>query len=129
MGESNAQLRSTLKSFNSLTPDSTSCPSPGCFRAKIDACAKKTRETKPQLVQLSAAWNSREGAPLGGNQDLELEIRKPKTNARRAVRQAQARLSATLVRTDPIEALAEVGNDGGGAPGRLRRHVDFGGSR
>jgi len=41
---------------------------------------KKTLETKPQLIQISAAWNSREGAPLGRNRYMELEIKKPKTN-------------------------------------------------
>jgi ParB family chromosome partitioning protein len=41
---------------------------------------KKTLETKPQLIQISAAWNSREGAPLGRNQYVELEIKKPKPN-------------------------------------------------
>jgi ParB family chromosome partitioning protein len=41
---------------------------------------RKTLETKPQLIQISAAWNSREGAPLGRNQYVELEIRKPKPN-------------------------------------------------
>jgi ParB family transcriptional regulator, chromosome partitioning protein len=39
---------------------------------------KKTLETKPQLIQISAAWNSREGAPLGRNQYVELEVKKPK---------------------------------------------------
>jgi ParB family chromosome partitioning protein len=39
---------------------------------------RRTLETKPQLVQISAAWNSREGAPLGRNQYVELEIKKPK---------------------------------------------------
>src|SRR5438270_281914 len=57
-----------------------SCTSPDCFRAKIDASVKKTLETKPQLIQISAAWNSREGAPLGRNQYVELEIKKPKAN-------------------------------------------------
>jgi len=69
--------------FNKLLfPDvrKDSCTSPDCFRAKIDACVKKTLETKPQLIQISAAWNSREGAPLGRNQYVELEIRKPKAN-------------------------------------------------
>ena len=69
--------------FNKLLfPDvrKDSCTSPDCFRAKIDACVKKTLETKPQLIQISAAWNSREGAPLGRNQYVELEIRKPKPN-------------------------------------------------
>jgi hypothetical protein len=54
--------------FNKLLfPDvrKDSCTSPDCFRAKIDASVKKTLETKPQLIQISAAWNSREGAPLG----------------------------------------------------------------
>jgi ParB family chromosome partitioning protein len=41
---------------------------------------KKTLETKPQLIQISAAWNSREGAPLGRNQYVELEIKKPNPN-------------------------------------------------
>jgi ParB family chromosome partitioning protein len=69
--------------FNKLLfPDvrKDSCTSPDCFRAKIDASMKKTLETKPQLVQISAAWNSREGAPLGRNQYVELEIKKPKPN-------------------------------------------------
>ena len=69
--------------FNKLLfPDvrKDSCTSPDCFRAKIDACVKKTLETKPQLIQISAAWNSREGAPLGRNQYVELEIKKTKLN-------------------------------------------------
>ncbi len=69
--------------FNRLLfPDvrKDSCTSPDCFRAKIDACVKKTLEIKPQLIQISAAWNSREGAPLGRNQYVELEIRKAKPN-------------------------------------------------
>jgi hypothetical protein len=50
--------------FNKLLfPDvrKDSCTSPDCFQAKIDACVKKTLEAKPQLIQTSAAWNSREG--------------------------------------------------------------------
>ena len=69
--------------FNKLLfPDvrKDSCTSPDCFRAKIDASVKKTLETKPQLIQISAAWNSREGAPLGRNQYVELEIKKAKPN-------------------------------------------------
>ena len=41
---------------------------------------KKTLQTKPELIQISAAWNSREGAPLGRNRYVELEIKKPKAN-------------------------------------------------
>jgi hypothetical protein len=40
----------------------------------------KALETKPQLVQISSAWNTREGAPLGKNRYVELEITKAKTN-------------------------------------------------
>jgi ParB family chromosome partitioning protein len=40
----------------------------------------KTLETKPQLVQISSAWNNREGAPLGKKRYVELEIKKTKTN-------------------------------------------------
>ena len=57
-----------------------SCTDPQCFRAKIDAHVSKTLETKPQLVRISSAWNTREGAPLGKNRYVELEIKKAKTN-------------------------------------------------
>jgi len=40
----------------------------------------KTLETKPQLVQISSAWNTREGAPLGRNRYVELAVKKVKTN-------------------------------------------------
>jgi ParB family transcriptional regulator, chromosome partitioning protein len=65
-----------------LFPDvrKDSCTSPDCFRAKIDAGVRKILETKPQLIQISAAWNSREGAPLGRNHYVELEIKKAKPN-------------------------------------------------
>jgi hypothetical protein len=39
-----------------------------CFWAKIDAHVGKALETKPTLVQISSAWNSREGDPLGRTQ-------------------------------------------------------------
>src|SRR6185437_876016 len=54
-----------------------SCTDPQCFRAKIDAHVKKTIETRPKLVQISSAWSSRDGAPLGKNRYVELDIRKP----------------------------------------------------
>ena len=57
-----------------------SCTDPQCFRTKIDAHVSKTLESKPQLVQISSAWNSREGAPLGRNRYVELEIKKTKPN-------------------------------------------------
>ena len=57
-----------------------SCTDPQCFRAKVDAHIAKTMETKPELVQISSAWNTREGAPLGRNRYVELQIKKAKAN-------------------------------------------------
>ena len=99
---------STSYSFPDVRKDS--CTSPDCFRAKIDACVKKTLETKPQLIQISAAWNSREGAPLGRNQYVELEIRKPKANG------ASTKLSA---HQKPCEKMAEAIVMDGGKRGQV----------
>jgi ParB family chromosome partitioning protein len=57
-----------------------SCTDPQCFRSKIDAHVAKMIESKPTLVQISSAWNSREGAPLGRNQYVELEVKRAKAN-------------------------------------------------
>jgi ParB family chromosome partitioning protein len=57
-----------------------SCTDPQCFRAKVDAHIAKTMETKPELVQISSAWNTREGAPIGRNHYVELQIKKAKAN-------------------------------------------------
>jgi ParB family transcriptional regulator, chromosome partitioning protein len=46
----------------------------------VDAHIAKTMEKKPELVQISSAWNTREGAPLGRNRYVELQIKKPKAN-------------------------------------------------
>ncbi len=97
--------------FNKLLfPDvrKDSCTSPDCFRAKIDASVKKTLETKPQLIQISAAWNSREGAPLGRNRYVELEIKKPKPNG------ASSKLSAVQKSCDRMtEAIVMDGGKRG----------------
>ena len=71
---------------------------------------KKTLETKPQLIQISAAWNSREGAPLGRNQYVELEIKKPKANG------AISKLSANQ---KPCEKMAEAIVMDGGKRGQV----------
>src|SRR5438477_6021762 len=60
-----------------------SCTDPQCFRAKIDAHVAKTLAAKPNLVQISSAWNTREGAPLGRNRYLELQVKKAKANGAR----------------------------------------------
>jgi ParB family transcriptional regulator, chromosome partitioning protein len=69
---------------------------------------RKTLETKPQLIQISAAWNSREGAPLGRNQYVELEIKKPKPNG------ASTKLSANQKSCDKMaEAIVMDGGKRG----------------
>ena len=71
---------------------------------------KKTLETKPQLIQISAAWNSREGAPLGRNHYVELEIKKAKTNG------AATKLSPVQ---KPCEKMAEAIFMDGGKRGQV----------
>ena len=99
--------------FNKLLfPDvrKDSCTSPDCFRAKIDASVTKTLETKPQLIQISAAWNSREGPPLGRNQYVELEIKKQNPNG------ASTKLSANQ---KPCEKMTEAIVMDGGKRGQI----------
>jgi ParB family chromosome partitioning protein len=57
-----------------------SCSDPQCFRAKLDEHISRQVQKKPELVQISSAWNTREGAPLGRNRYVELQIKKAKTN-------------------------------------------------
>ena len=57
-----------------------SCTDPQCFRAKVDAHIAKAMVKKPELVQISSAWNTREGAPLGRTRYVELQIKKAKAN-------------------------------------------------
>ena len=56
------------------------CSDPACFRRKIETHIAKVLDIKPKLVQISSAWNSREGAPLGRNRYVELQLRKSKSN-------------------------------------------------
>jgi ParB family transcriptional regulator, chromosome partitioning protein len=55
-----------------------SCTDPQCFRAKLDAHISKTLQKKPDLVQISSAYGSRDGAPLGRNRYVELDIKRTK---------------------------------------------------
>jgi ParB family transcriptional regulator, chromosome partitioning protein len=68
--------------FSDVRKDS--CTDPQCFRAKIDAHIAKAMAKKPELVQISSAWSSRDGAPLGRNRYVELELRKAKTQSQAA---------------------------------------------
>lgn len=55
-----------------------SCTDPQCFRAKLDTHVAKTLQKKPELVQISSAWSNREGAPLGRNRYVELDVKRAK---------------------------------------------------
>ena len=68
--------------FSDVRKDS--CTDPQCFRSKVDAHIAKAMEKKPELVQISSAWSSRDGAPLGRNRYVELELRKAKTQSQAA---------------------------------------------
>ena len=68
--------------FSDVRKDS--CTDPQCFRAKVDTHVKKAMEKKPELVQISSAWSSRESAPLGRNSYVELELRKGKSQSQAA---------------------------------------------
>src|SRR5262249_8790829 len=57
--------------FSDIRKDA--CTDPQCFRANLDAHLTKTIAAKPKLIQISSAWSSREGAPLGRNHYAEIE--------------------------------------------------------
>jgi ParB family transcriptional regulator, chromosome partitioning protein len=74
----------------------------------VDAHIAKTLEKKPELVQISSAWNTREGAPLGRNRYVELQIKKAKANGSAAKQPAIQRLCDKM--TDAI--VMDGGNRG-----------------
>jgi ParB family transcriptional regulator, chromosome partitioning protein len=55
-----------------------SCTDPQCFRAKVDAHIAKTMETKPELVQISSAWNTAKAHRLGAIATWNFKSRRPK---------------------------------------------------
>jgi ParB family transcriptional regulator, chromosome partitioning protein len=87
-----------------------SCTDPQCFRTKMDAHIAKTLEKKPQLVQISSAWNTREGAPLGRNRYVELQIKKAKANGSTAKQPANQK---------PCEKMTDAIVMDGGNRGRI----------
>ena len=92
--------------FSDVRKDS--CTDPICFQTKLDAHIAQTIETKPKLVQISSAWSSREGAPLGRNRYTELDIKKANGSA--------ARLSPAQ---KPCEKMAEAIVMDGGKRGQI----------
>jgi ParB family chromosome partitioning protein len=87
-----------------------SCIDPACFQAKLDAHVRQTLEAKPKLVQISSAWSSREGAPLGRNRYVELEIKRDKANG------SAAKLPPTQ---KPCEKMSEAMVMDGGKRGQI----------
>lgn len=71
-----------------------SCTDPQCFRAKLDAHISRTLQKKPELVQISSAWNNREGAPLGRNRYVELDVKR-------------AKLANQTARANPVQRTCE----------------------
>src|SRR5271166_3542499 len=94
--------------FSDVRKDS--CTDPQCFRAKVDAHVAKTMERKPELVQISSAWSSREGAPLGRNRYVELELKKSKT---------QNPAAKALPAQKPCEKMTEAIVTDGGKRGQI----------
>jgi ParB family chromosome partitioning protein len=94
--------------FSDVRKDS--CTDPVCFRAKLDAHVAQTLETKPKLVQISSSWTSREGAPLGRNRYVELEVKRNKPNG------SAAKLSPAQ---KPCEKMSEAIVMDGGKRGQI----------
>ena len=88
-----------------------SCTDPECFRAKVDAHIAKTMEKKPELVQISSAWNTREGTPLGRNRYVELQVKKAKSNGSGSAKQPPTQ--------KPCEKMADAIVMDGGTRGQV----------
>lgn len=86
------------------------CTDRQCFSSKVDSHVAKTMEAKPKLIQISSAWSSREGEPLGRNRYVELEPKKSRT-ASQAVRKNPAER--------PCEKMAEAMVMDGGRRGQI----------
>jgi ParB family chromosome partitioning protein len=55
-------------------PDS--CLDRDCYSAKIDRHIARAVEQKPDLIQISSSWGSRNGGPLGRNRFVEVTLAK-----------------------------------------------------
>jgi ParB family chromosome partitioning protein len=86
------------------------CTDPQCFRSKVDAHVAKAMEKKPELVQISSAWSTRDGSPLGRNRYVELEVKKSKTAAQAVKRSPMER---------PCEKMSEAIVMDGGKRGQI----------
>lgn len=94
--------------FSDVRKDS--CTDPQCFRAKVDAHVAKNLAAKPKIVQISSAWQSRAGAPLGRNRYVEIEVKRPKANGKAEKHPPTAK---------PCEKMAEAIVMDGGQRGQI----------
>jgi ParB family chromosome partitioning protein len=94
--------------FSDVRKDS--CTDPQCFQAKVDMHIAKAIEKKPELVQISSAWSSREGTPLGRNRYVELELRKAKP---------QSQTDKAIPAQRPCEKISEAIVMDGGKRGQI----------
>jgi ParB family transcriptional regulator, chromosome partitioning protein len=67
-------------------------------------------QKKPELVQISSAWNTREDTPIGRNRYVELQIQRAKANGR-AAKQAPTQ--------KPCEKMADAIVMDGGSRGQI----------
>lgn len=112
--------------FNSLLFSEVrkdSCTDPQCFRAKVDAHIAKAITCKPQLVQISGNWSSREGAPLGRNRYVELQAKSAKNNGREKDKGKEKQSSPIQ---KPCRSMAEaIFTDGGRIGQTVKVCTDF----
>ncbi len=87
------------------------CTDAECFGKKVDAHIAKAVETKPKLVQISSAWASREGAPLGRNRYAEIEPESASRNGKAAKEATPAQ--------KPCRSMTEAICMDGGRRGRI----------
>ncbi len=78
----------------------------------MNAHITKALEKKPELVQISSASHSRDGAPLGRNRYVELELRKAKT---------QSQIAKANPTQKPCEKMTEAIVMDGGKRGQIVR--------
>lgn len=77
-----------------------SCTDPQCFQAKLDAHVNTAITKKPQLVQISTSYGTRQQNVLGRNRYVELELRKHPNGSKPQPQQKPCRSMAEAIVTD-----------------------------
>ncbi len=74
-----------------------SCTDPQCFQTKIDAHLVAALQKKPQLVQISNDYRSRNESVLGKSKYIELQVKKRPDNSKAAPEQKPCRSMAEAI--------------------------------